>query len=96
MQASDHYFTTQISIFLLLNNLTDRFSSVLGNVLFRMSLRLHTSEKTVGMFNWRNYILGEISLLHYIPHPDPHTQVTGLLSSRLHLFIDLTISRCAM
>ena len=65
MQASDHYFTTQISIFLLLNNLTDSFSSALGNPLFRMSLSLHTSEKTVGMFNWRNYILGEISLLHY-------------------------------
>ena len=30
-----------------------------------MSLRHHTSEKTVGMFNWRKYILGEISLLHY-------------------------------
>ena len=38
MQASDHYFITQISIFLLLNNLTDSFSSALGNPLFRMSL----------------------------------------------------------
>ena len=38
MQASDHYFTTQISIFLLYYNLTDSFSSVLGNPLFRMSL----------------------------------------------------------
>ena len=27
MQASDHYFIIQISIFLLLNNLTDSFSS---------------------------------------------------------------------
>ena len=31
-------------------------------------------KKTVGMLNWRNYILGEISLLHYtvlfsMPHP---------------------------
>ena len=66
MQASDHYFITKISIFLLLNNLTDRFSSALGNPFFRMSLWLHTSEKTVGMFNWRKYILGENSLLHYI------------------------------
>ena len=66
MQASDHYFTTQVSIFLLINNLTDSFSSALGNPLFRMGLWLHTSEKTVEMFNWRNYILGEISLLHYI------------------------------
>ena len=65
MQASDHYFTTQMSIFLLLYNLTDIFSSALGNSFFRLSLWLHTSEKTVGMFNWRNYILGEISLLHY-------------------------------
>ena len=65
MEASDHYFTTQISIYLLLNNLTDSFSSALGNPIFRMSLRLHTIEKTVGMSNWRNYILGEISLLHY-------------------------------
>ena len=31
-----------------------------------MSLWLHTREKTVGMFNWRNNILGKISLLHYI------------------------------
>ena len=38
MQASDHYYTTQISIFLLLNNLTDRFPSALGNLFFRMSL----------------------------------------------------------
>ena len=30
-----------------------------------MSLWRQTSEKTVGVFNWRNYILGEISLLHY-------------------------------
>ena len=65
MQASDHYFTTKVSIFLLINNLIDSFSSALGNPLFRMGLWLHTSEKTVGMFNWRNYILGEISLLHY-------------------------------
>ena len=65
MQASDQYFITQISFFLLLNNLTDSFSSALGYPLFRMSLWLHTSEKTVGMFNWRKYILGEISLLHY-------------------------------
>ena len=68
MQASDHYFITQISIFLLLNNLTDSFSSALGNPFFRTSLWLHTSEKMVGMFNWRKYILGEISLLHYIFH----------------------------
>ena len=65
MQESDHYFTTQRSIFLLLNNFTDSFSSALGNPLFRMSLWLHTSEKTVRMFNWRNYIIGETSLLHY-------------------------------
>ena len=38
MQASDHYFTTQVSIFLLINNLTDSFSSALGNPLFRMGL----------------------------------------------------------
>ena len=38
MQASDHYFTTQIGIFLLFYDLTDSFSSVLGNLLFRMSL----------------------------------------------------------
>ena len=38
MQASDHYFTTQISIFFVLNNLTDSFSSALGYPLFRMSL----------------------------------------------------------
>ena len=65
MQASDRYFTTQICIFLLLNNLTDSFSFALGNPLSRMSLWLHTSEELVGMFHWRNYILGEISLLHY-------------------------------
>ena len=65
MQASDHYFTTKISIFLLFYNLTDSDSSVLGNPLFRMCPWLHTSEKTVGMSNWRNYILGENSLLHY-------------------------------
>ena len=57
MLASDHYFTTQISIFLLLNNSTDRFSSALGNPLFRMSLWLHTSEKTVGIS------IGEITFL---------------------------------
>ena len=66
MQASDQYFITQISFFLLLNNLTDSFSSAFGYPLFRMSLWLHTSEKTVGMFNLRKYILGEISLLRYI------------------------------
>ena len=65
MQARDHYSTTQIRIFVLLNTLPDRFSSALGKPLFLMSLCLHTSEKTVGMFNWRNYILGEISLFHY-------------------------------
>ena len=55
-----------IFIFLLLNNKTDSFSFALRNPLFRMSLRCHTSEKMVGIFNWRNYILGENSLLHYI------------------------------
>ena len=38
IQASDRYFITQISTFLLLNNLTDSFSSALGYPLFRMSL----------------------------------------------------------
>ena len=66
MQIRDHYFTTQICIFLLFNNLTDSFSFALQNPIFRMSLWHHTSEKTEGMFNWRNYILGEISLLLYI------------------------------
>ena len=33
----------------------------------------------------------------HIPHPDPHTPVTGLLSRiHMHSFIDLTFSRCAM
>ena len=38
MQARDHYFITQICIFVLLNTLPDRFSSAFGNPLFRMSL----------------------------------------------------------
>ena len=73
MQASAHYFTTQIYIFLLHNNLKDNFSFALGYPLFRMSLWLHTSEKTKGMFNWQNYIFGEISLLHYIKYKQADT-----------------------
>ena len=79
MQASDHYFTTQICIFLLLNNLTDSFSFAIAMPFFRMSLWLHTSEKTLGMFNWRNYILGEISLLYI-------TEFEGLLT---HSFMNI-------
>ena len=49
--------------FLLLSNYRQLFFFI-GNPLYRKSLWRHTSEKTVGMFIWRNYILGEISLLH--------------------------------
>ena len=57
MQASDHYLTTQLSIFLLLDNLTASFSSALGNPLFRMSLDFTKVKK-----RWECSI-GEITFL---------------------------------
>ena len=64
LQASDHYLTTNTCILL--------HSSATNQTAFLLTLEIpfsewvwrQTSEKTVGMFNWRNYILGEISLLH--------------------------------
>ena len=59
-----------------------------------MSLRRHTSERMVGIFNWRNYILGENSLLHYMCLAanmclavDPG--VTSLIPAQSHTFMEI-------